>query len=185
MAERYVIVRVDDVINAPAYAIEEAALAGATARCRVDGDSRAVMLLVAEISPEAIQFPKETCRDVLRAALESNGVMTRDALIEHCAPTFLPTQVISEMSDAIADGWLRSNTHEGVVSFELCSVVPQIPPDPLAEAFVPFTPIQRLDQAQADISALLEQLLGDRAGPTAIHHLAAANYHLHQLRVFI
>lgn len=57
MAERWAIVRADAVVNAPSCGSAEDAIAGARARCAVDGESRAVVLVVAEIDGNNVREP--------------------------------------------------------------------------------------------------------------------------------
>ena len=125
------------------------------------------------------------CADALRCVLEINGPLTRTGVIGEMPPGFGPAQIVAAMSDAIAEGWLRSTKINEEVCFELRGDAPEVTADPLAAAFVPFTPQQRVDQIHADLGALLEQMLGDKASPTVIHHIAAANHHLHQLHAYL
>ena len=149
------------------------------------GLSRNFRYALAHAAPCAVPQPTVTCRDAMRAALEAKGPLTRTGLIGEMPSTFGPAQIVATMTDAIAEGWLRSTTIDSDVCFELCGDTPQILPDALAAAFVPFTPQQRVDQIHADLGALLEQMLGDKASPTVIHHIAAANHHLHQLHAYL
>lgn len=134
---------------------------------------------------ERVRQPAGACGEALRAVLQANGPLTRVGILGEMPSTFGPAQIVGSMTDGIAEGWLRSIKVDGDVCFELCADAPQIQPDPLAAAFVPFTPKQRVDQIHADLGALLKQMLGDQASPTVIHHIAAANHHLHQLHAYL
>lgn len=128
------------------------------------------------------------CIDALSNLLRSHpGHLTRDEIIEGMPKGFAPHDVVGAMTDAIAAGWMVTRREGDHLFYVLSDDVEPEPhaPDPLALAFVPKSTRQRVDELQAELSALLQQQVGDHASPTVLHHIAAANYHLHQLHPFL
>lgn len=131
------------------------------------------------------------CIDALSKLLRSElDPMTRDEIIDRMPKGYAPHQVVSAMNDAINVGWLRVKRIDDRLCYVLVDDAPEAPaaptkPDPLAAAFVPRSTRTRVVELQAELSALLEQQVGDRASPTVLHHIAAAGHHLHLLRSFI
>lgn len=128
------------------------------------------------------------CIDALAAVMRSQmEPMTRADIIEAMPKGYAPHDVVSAMSDAVVAGWLVSTHVGGATAYRLSE---DIEPgahaaDPLAVAYAAITPRQRVDQVQVDLRALLEQQMSERASPTVLHHIAAANHHMHQLHAFL
>jgi hypothetical protein len=130
-----------------------------------------------------------SCIEALGVLLRSElDPLTRNEIIERMPKGYAPHQIVSAMADAITAGWLRTKREGERLCYELIDEAPEptpTKPDPLAAAFVPRSTRTRVAELQAELSALLQQQVGDHASPTVLHHIAAAGHHLHQLRSFI
>jgi hypothetical protein len=117
------------------------------------------------------------------AAISGTDGLTAEEVASRCVE--IPRhQVISSLNELCAIGGLRTEKLHGVSYYTIPdSTEPE--PEPLAKVFKPSSVRKRVDELQAELSALLLKQAGAHASPTVLHHIAAANHHLHQLHAFI
>jgi hypothetical protein len=159
-------------------------------RARREGLPRAYRYaLPVDVSNALLNPATGACIDALGVLLRSElDPMTRNEIIDRMPKGYAPHQIVSAMNDAINAGWLCVHREGERLCYVIVEDAPepaQTKPDPLAAAFVPKSTRTLVLELQAELSALLQQQVGDHASPTVLHHIAAAGHHLHQLRSFI
>jgi hypothetical protein len=126
--------------------------------------------------------PEQVSAAVLDLVRNTDG-LTLQEITDRC-DRCTAKDVKAAITELLFDMVLRTETLHGATYYVHSGA--ELPgPDPLAAAFVPKSTRQRVDELQAELSALLQQQAGDHASPTVLHHIAAANHHLHQLHAFI
>lgn len=126
--------------------------------------------------------PEQVCAAVLDLVRNTDG-LTMQEIADRCDGC-TAKDVKAAIAELLFGEVLRTETLHGA-TYYIHSGAELPGPDPLAEAFVPKSTRQRVDELQAELSALLLQQASDHASPTVLHHIAAANHHLHQLHAFI
>jgi hypothetical protein len=125
----------------------------------------------------------ERAERLVLAAISGTDGLTADEVAARCVE--IPRhQVISSLNELCVIGALRTETLHGVRYYTMPD--PTEPePEPLAKLIKPSSVRQRFDELQAELSAQLLKQTSDHANPAVLHHIAAAIYHLHQLREVI
>jgi len=126
--------------------------------------------------------PEQVCAAVLDLVRNTDG-LTMQEISDRCDGC-TAKDVKAAIAELLFGEVLRTETLHGA-TYYIHSGAELPGPDPLAAAFVPKSTRQRVDELQAELSALLLQQAGEHASPTVLHHIAAANHHLHQLHAFI
>lgn len=126
--------------------------------------------------------PEEACALVLEQVRGTDG-LTLEEITARCE-SVNPKDIKAAIGELLFGALIKTEELHGA-TYYTHSGADLPPPDPLAAAFVPRSTRTRVAELQAELSALLEQQVGDRASPTVLHHIAAAGHHLHQLSSFI
>lgn len=149
-------------------------------RSQAEGESRAPAAAADQTRDR--MTPEQVCAAVLDLVRNTDG-LTMQEISDRCDGC-TAKDIKAAIAELLFGEVLRTETLHGA-TYYIHSGAELPGPDPLAAAFVPKSTRQRVDELQAELNALLLQQASDHASPTVLHHIAAANHHLHQLRAFI